>query len=333
MPLRDDMELQFAGRYDDYSDFGSAFSPTLSYTWNALENLTLRARWGEGFKAPALSTLFGPETFSAVSAYDPISDSNRQFDTYYYTNPDIEAEESETWSLGLNWEYLDGHSLDIAYYDVTINNVITVPSTQSLFYADAAGVQWDPNHTRVVRSPSGNVREVHSYGTNIGELAVNGIDFQLHSYFDMGAGGGLDLNQFWSHQLENIQPAYYTGANQDTAGFNLQPQDRAQGSIIWNLGDFGVDLIINYLGKHSERDTINLDTLVLETSSVDLDSWTTADLSFRWDGGDWGLFKIGANNVTDEDPVLDRRGKYGNGHPSLYDAIGRVYFVEYTKQF
>ncbi len=60
VPLTDDMELQVAGRYDDYSDFGSAFSPTLSYTWNAMDNLTLRARWGEGFKAPALSVLVRP---------------------------------------------------------------------------------------------------------------------------------------------------------------------------------------------------------------------------------------------------------------------------------
>jgi iron complex outermembrane receptor protein len=332
MPLTDDMELQVAGRYDDYSDFGSAFSPTLSYTWNALDNLTLRARWGEGFKAPSLATLYGPSTFSAVSAYDPISDTTRQFDTYYYTNPDLEAEESTTWSVGLNWEYFDGHSLDIAYYDVTIENVITVPTTQSLFYADAAGVQWDPEGTRVERRANGNVRQVHSYGTNIGEISVNGIDFQAHSTFDTFMGF-WSLNLFWSHQIEFNQPAYYTGANQDTAGFNLQPTDRAQGSIIWDMGDWGADLIVNYLGPHSEQDNINIDTLTLETSSTDLDSWLTFDVAFRWNGGEWGLFKLGANNVTDEDPVLDYQGKYGNGHDNLYDAIGRVYYIEYTKSF
>ena len=155
----------------------------------------------------------------------------------------------------------------------------------------------------------------------------------MHSYFDIGAAGGLDINLFWSHQLEYNQNAYFGGGYQDTAGFYLQPQDRAQGSIIWNLGDFGVDLIINYIGPHSEEDNVDVQTGTLTTSSNDLDSWTTANLAFRWDGGDWGQVKIGANNVTDEDPVLDIQGKYADGFQSLYDAIGRVYFVEYTKQF
>jgi len=277
--------------------------------------------------------MYGPETFSAVTAYDPVTDTRRQFDTYYNQNPDLEAEESESWSIGLNWEYVEGHTVDLAYYDVSITNVITQPSTQSLFYADSVGAVWNPNYTRVVRSGSGNVQQVYSYAINGDELGVSGIDFQAHSYFDIGRAGMLDLNLFWSHQLEYNQNAYFGGGYQDTAGFNIQPQDRAQGSVIWDLGDFGVDLIVNYIGPHSEEDNLNRDTLVLETSPNDLDSWTTYDIAVRWDGGDWGQVKVGANNLTDEDPVLDIQGKYGNGHDNLYDAIGRVYFVEYTKAF
>jgi iron complex outermembrane receptor protein len=276
--------------------------------------------------------MYGPETFSAETAYDPVTDTRRQFDTYFNQNPDLEAEESESISLGINWEFLPGHAFDIAYYDVTVDNVITTPSTQSLFYADAFGQTWDPNHTRVERSGTGNVQAVYSYSTNGDKLQVTGIDFQWNSLFDTSVGM-FSLNAFWSHQLEYKVNAYFGGGFQDTAGFYLQPQDRAQGSAIWDLGDFGIDLIINYIGEHSEEDNLDQSTGVLTTSKNNLDSWTTMDMAFRWDGGQWGQFKIGANNATDEDPVLDIQGKYADGFANLYDAIGRVYFIEYKKAF
>jgi iron complex outermembrane receptor protein len=332
LPVSENSELNFAGRYDNYSDFGNAFSPSISYNINVSDSLALRARWGQGFKAPALDDLYGPETFSAEDAYDPITDTDRQFDTYINTNPDLDAEESESWSVGLNWEFVEGHSLDLAYYDVEVTNVITTPSTQSLLYADAAGVSFDPNGSRVIRESSGNVEEVYTFAENGNILGVTGIDFQWHSMFDTGAGL-IDLGLFWSHQLSYDQNAYFRGGVQDTAGFHEQPTDRMQASAIWEMGDFAVDLIINYIGPHSEEDNVDEVTGVLTTSNVDVDSWTTANLAFRWDGGKFGRIKIGANNITDEDPVLDKDGKYDRDFYDLYDPLGRVYYLEYRKSW
>jgi len=334
LPVTETSELNIAGRYDDYSDFGDAFSPSISYNINVLDNLSLRARWGQGFKAPALDDLYGPTTFSAESAYDPITDSNRQFDTWFSVNPDTDAETSDSISIGGNWEYLDGHSIDLAYYQVEVDDIITSPSAQSLLFADAAGVVFSPTGSRVVRlgGPTGNVDEIFSFTENGGKLEVRGIDFQMHSSFD-ASFGLLDFNLFWSHQLEYKQNAYFRGSLQDTAGYNMQPQNRAQGSAIWNLGDHSVDLIVNFIGEHSEEDNVDGVTGVLSTSDLKLDSWTTANLAYRYDAGEFGQIKIGANNVTDEDPVLDKDGKYHRDHYDLYDSIGRVWYVEFRKTF
>ena len=334
VPVTETSELNVAGRFDSYSDFGDAFSPSISYNINVLDNLSLRARWGQGFKAPALSDLYGPTTFSAESAYDPITDSDRQFDTYFSVNPDTDAETSESISIGGNWEYLDGHTVDLAYFQVEVDGIITSPSAQSLLFADAAGVVFSPTGSRVDRlgGPTGNVDEIYSFTENGGKLEVRGIDFQMHSSFDSPMGL-FDLNMFWSHQLEYKQNAYFRGGLQDTAGYNMQPQNRAQGSAIWNLGDHSVDLIVNFIGEHSEEDNVDDVTGVLSTSDLKLDSWTTANLAYRYDAGDYGQFKIGANNVTDEDPVLDKNGKYHRDHYDLYDSIGRVWYVEFRKTF
>lgn len=331
MPVTENSELNMAVRYDDYSDFGSATSPSLSYNWHVTDNIALRARWGQGFKAPSLSDLYGPETFSAEDAYDPITGTDRQFDTYYNTNPDLDAEESDSYSLGLNWRFLDSMTIDLAYYYVEVTNVITNPSTQSLLYADSVGQVWDPNGTRVERIGT-DVNAVYSYATNGDKLQVSGIDFQWNGIWDTG-WGMWSAAIFWSHQLEYKQNAYFNGGFQDTAGFNGQPSDRAQGALTWEMGDFGIDLIVDYVGPHSEEDNVDEQTGVLTTSSTDLDSWTTANLSGRWDAGKFGMFRLGVNNVTDEDPVLDKDGKYDRSHYNLYNSLGRVYFIEYKIGF
>ena len=331
LPVTDNSELNVAGRYDDYSDFGDAFSPTVSYNINVLDTLTLRARWGQGFKAPALSDLYGPQTFSAEDAVDPITGVSRQFDTYYSTNPNLDSEDSESISVGGNWEYLDGQSIDITYYQVKVNDIITTPSAQSLLFADAAGVSFDPNGSRVVRLPNGNVDQIFSFAENGGDLKVNGIDFQFNNTLDTRFGY-WNAAVIWSHQLEYKQNAYFRGGLQDTAGYNLQPENRAQGSLTWSLGDHAVNLVVNYIGDHSEQDEV-ADDGSLTTSSAKLDDWTTANLAYSYNAGEWGMIKIGANNVTNEDPVMDFEGKYARDHYDLYDPLGRVWYFEYRKSW
>ena len=334
LPVSEMSELNIAGRFDSYSDFGDAFSPTVSYNINVTDTVSLRARWGQGFKAPALSDLFGPETFSAEDAVDPITGTSRQFDTYYNTNPNLDAEDSQSLSVGGNWEFLDGHSVDLAFYQVQVDDIITTPTAQSLLFADAAGVVFDPNGSRVVRIGGGgtNVDEIFSFAENGGKLEVTGVDLQLASTFDTGIGF-FDTRLFWSHQLEYKQNAYFRGGLQDTAGFNLQPQNRAQASATWSLGDHAVDLVVNFIGEHSEQDSVDQTTGGLTTSSEKLDSWTTANMAYRFDAGDWGQLKIGANNITNEEPVMDFEGKFARDHYDLYDPLGRVWYLEFRKHF
>ncbi len=329
LPVTQNSWVNLAGRYDDYSDFGSAFSPGISYNIEVTDSLALRARWGRGFKAPALDYLYGPDGFSADSGYDPITGTDHGFAWWYNVNPDLDAEESTSYSVGANWEYIEGHSVDLAYYAVEIEDVIDWPSGQSLLFAEAAGVQFDPDGTRVERR-GGIVTDVYSHPTNADKLEASGIDFQAHSVFDTD-WGLFSLNAFASHQLEYKENAYFKGGFQDTSGFEYNPQTRAQASILWNKGAHGIDYVIDFIGPYAEENIIDMETGALGASENDLDSWTVMHLAYRFDAGRFGRLKIGANNVTNEDPVLNKDGKFDNNF--LYDSIGRVVYVEYRKTF
>lgn len=329
LPVSENSWLNLAARYDEYSDFGSAFSPGISYNIDVTDDLALRARWGKGFKAPALDMLYGAESFSADTAYDPLTGATRQFATWYRPNPDLGAESSMSYSVGANWEYLQGHSIDLAYFAVSIEDAITWPGAQSLLWAEGAGVQFDPSGARVERQ-GGQVREIITYPTNSDRLEGDGIDFQAHSQFDSN-WGAFSVNAFVSHQLHNKANAYFKGGFQDVAGFNGLPRTRAQASARWDLGKHGVDWVVDYIGSYSDDQDVDVQSGELTKSPNNLDSWTIMNLAYRFDAGRFGRLKIGANNLTNEDPVLDKDGKYSNSY--LYDAIGRVLYVEYRKAF
>ncbi|WP_139379724.1 TonB-dependent receptor, partial [Zoogloea sp. LCSB751] len=84
------------GRFDDYSDFGSAFSPKASLRYQPLDNLMLRTSWSRSFRAPSLSDLYAADSYSADWAKDYVyckangisaaDCPNRQYDTTRTSN-------------------------------------------------------------------------------------------------------------------------------------------------------------------------------------------------------------------------------------------------------
>ena len=344
VPLPFNLELDAAIRYDDYSDFGSEVSPALGMTWQATDTLALRAHWGQGFKAPALSDLYGPVTFSAEDATDyttcfaqgvaPEDCPERQIDTYISANPDLDAETSDSYTLGFNWEFIEDWTADVSYWNIQIDDVISFQSTQSVMYAEAAGVSMDPSDPVYVDRTGGGVPTVYTTTANSGELNVDGFDFQIRGMIDTAFGMWTPaLVASYTNSYE--QQVYYQGPVQETAGFNLQPEWRSQFILGWNLGNHYVDMTVDYVGEHSEADYIVVDAsgATLETSDTNLPSWTTLNASYKYETENWGAFKIGARNLTNEEPVFDKDDKYPQNHYDLYDNTGRVIYVEYSLEY
>jgi len=341
MPVSDAIEINAAIRYDSYSDFGSATSPTIAATWQVTDSLILRSRIGSGFRAPGLDEIYGATAFSAESASDqltcakngvtPEECSSGQFDTYFYSNEDLDAEDSDSFSFGGNWKIADEFSVDLSYWSVDISNVIIQPLTQDIFYAEMAGYPFDPS-TNTYVDRSGGRPIVHSAYVNNGELSTSGLDLQINAGIDTGAGH-FTSNLFIAHTLDYKEPGYFSGPLQDTAGFNLQPDLRGQLALGWELERHSIDIIVDYTGPSSQQDFIAFDSsgeAYLDTSDKDLKSWTTINASYTFNTEGWGEIKLGATNLTDEDPVFDRNGLYEEPHYDLYDNTGRVVYLEYT---
>src|SRR5690606_17482487 len=100
LPFMDNFEANLSVRHDRYSDYGSDTSPKVSFRYQPLDTLTLRASYGQGFRAPTLDIVTQKPSYSAASTThretcDVIGGGapcSTQVPTYQIANPDISSE-------------------------------------------------------------------------------------------------------------------------------------------------------------------------------------------------------------------------------------------------
>jgi len=330
LPVTDWLEIDGAIRFDDYSDFGNATSPRVGavMTIPNFDAITLRASWGEGFRAPDLSDMYGLTSFSASGGTDfygcqlvGISASDcpsRQFDTYIGSNPDLEAEESETFSFGGDYEFIDGWVAGITYFNLKVNNSIEYTSAQDQLNVD---FQSGGNNAAVQRNSLGQVIEIAAgFQNGATEFEYNGIDYALRGRFETGFGDFLvsfDMSQYLEYSYEIT---YGTGELGDAVGDLGFPEFRSNAYVSWNMGNWGASLSADYIGESEQRN-----------GGDKYDSWHTLNLSATYNLDSMGMIKVGANNLTDEDPLLDDFGVEVDEYQ--YSKTGRVVYAEYTLEF
>jgi vitamin B12 transporter len=90
-------------RIDDQSVFGTEVSPKISGAIWILTHTKLKASWGEGFRAPSVNELVFPA----------------------FGNPNLDAEESQSWEVGLEQTFWDEKAgIDLSYFQNDFDNLI-----------------------------------------------------------------------------------------------------------------------------------------------------------------------------------------------------------------
>ena len=327
-PVTDWLEIDAAVRFDDYSDFGNATSPRLGAIAQipGVEGLTVKASWGEGFRAPNLSDMYGLTSFSASGAtdnwgcqlagQDPCP--SRQFDTYIGSNPDLEAEESETFSFGVEYAFFDNWKASVNYFDVTLSNAIENISAQDQLNVDFNS---GGNNPAVQRDSNGLVIEISAGFQNGGtEFNYNGVDYQLAGMLETSFGEfrlAMNATQYMTYEYELT---YGGGDLADAIGTLGTPEWKSNASVSYTLDKFFANLAVDYIGESGDR-----------VSDEKYDSWHMLNASMGYDLDTLGTFKIGANNLTDESPLLNQFGSMAD--ENQYPITGRVVYVDYTLEF
>jgi iron complex outermembrane receptor protein len=70
IPLVHRVDVQLAGRYENYSDFGSVAKPKIAAAWDLVPGLRLRGSYSEGFRAPNLEQTHATQYARLASGTD-----------------------------------------------------------------------------------------------------------------------------------------------------------------------------------------------------------------------------------------------------------------------
>ncbi|MDP4527985.1 TonB-dependent receptor [Alkalimonas delamerensis] len=143
VPLAERVELLAAGRYDHYNDFGGTFNPKVGLTWRPIDELVLRGSWATSFRAPSL-TQAGVQLRTTTATYDcsanqTVSDLYCEGQNFTSSpnvlelgNPDLQAETSESISLGLAWSPTRDTTITIDYWQFDHKRLVDTDMTAML---------------------------------------------------------------------------------------------------------------------------------------------------------------------------------------------------------
>ena len=348
LPVTSQFEIDLAARYDDYSDFGDSTSPKVSFRYQPLDSLTLRASIGEGFRAPPLTIINQLEAFSADSVVDAPTaielgvapTTSVQINGLRVATPTLQPEESKQWSAGVVWDATDWLNLTLDYYNIEIENQVKFYSAQEVINRQRRG-QFLPSNLFVTRDPvSQAIIQVRAGYGNEGLINTDGFDFTARGQWDLGSYGNLTSNLGVSF----VRSYEVTSVIQtdEFVGTSDVPEWRANWTTAWEKGDFAVSLTTNAIADTPEFYVDLFDTNYAYTCQQTVDAgyayecsagtYFTHDIQFTYSTPWNGKVALGALNFTNKDPRLDSAYTPGYNN-SLYQAYGRQVYMRYTQSF
>lgn len=340
LPITQKFEINLAARHDDYDDVGTAFSPQISSRFSPNDNLTFRASWGEGFKAPNLTSLVGAPSQSSDPTIDNLQCDalgispcpSRQIQTLRTSNPLLEPEEAETFNVGVVVDF-GSFSASLDYYDIEITDAVTRLSNTTLVDREAANDL--PVGASIVRAPSSNgapgaILNIVSPISNAAITGVSGIDLDMNLNLESSVGNwdiGLQWVHTLSNELQNTPEDELTDLiGESSTGVSGYPADRVNTSVRLNRENWTFSLNSRYIGSFNNP-----------TETGKYESWLSHDATVNWiDAFNVSGLELtaGIQNITEEEPKIDLTEGYDRDITlNLYSVLGRIPFVNVKYAF
>jgi iron complex outermembrane receptor protein len=362
------MEITAAGRYERIWPGGDDAVPKVGLRWQPIDKqLTLRGGYSQGFIAPPIFSLFGPDVISNPQIVLP--GGSGQIQTQTRSNSELPPSESENWNAGFVYspKQVPGLTFSVDYYNVHQNQVIIADPVAAAHSLNTLGSAspWAPGFvfadgTRLTTTAPNQVT-VDNWG-NL--LLTNTASAKLRT-------DGLDLGAAYEHPTENLgkftlmananyifnfevqsdpTQKYHQYQGLYTANFGtaqgLIPDYRINTGLTWDIYDFTYTILAHYVPEVTDLGFLH--PQVGDTShgnTVNGKAWQVSDyftidmqLAYRF-GPKYGRYlqntrvAIGVNNITDESPPFIASAIEDNTDKSTYDILGRFIYFEITKTF
>jgi iron complex outermembrane receptor protein len=341
------LELTLAGRYEDYSDFGTTTTPMATLRFSTLDDqLTLRASYAEAFLAPylELATYDYRETSSDVLV-DPLTGDPIEALIYGSGTPDIKPETSETVNIGAIFtpDAVPGLTVSLDYYRIQQEDF--VPGTTSA-QGVLDGTEFGSATYGTDIGPGGEDVIVETFFYNAGrrrssgyELAVNYVlpEFSIGTFrVDVG------LTRMASFEVEDGSGGLvdivggYDPAAGDFFSTGALPKTRGLVGLNWEQGAWSASSQYSFMTSYNDL------TVSGEPSDRKIPFYATADFQVSYTLGDDGhavdwlparamRLTLGVENAFDREvPFVVFRNNYNSFEN---DLRGRYIYARVNLDF
>lgn len=280
--------MQYALRYEDFSDFGSTTNGKIATRFNVSDNFTLRGAVSTGFHAPtpgqanisSIITTFDGRTGDLVleGLVPATSDA-----AIAAGGRELVEEESTNISLGFTTSLGSAWDLTVDFYSVEVDDRIY--------------------RTGDIPIP-GTVDNTLSFYTNALDLEHEGFDIVLNGDIDWGGANTSVTFAYARNEIDVVGQSQVQGINPVSDATiedieNNYPEDRFTLTTNTFFND-SLNLLVraNFFGDHfDERGTINGP---LGNRSAEIDSIIYFDAELGWQVNDGLKVVLGASNIFDE---------------------------------
>jgi len=327
----DAFQLDIAGRYENYSDFGGTFNAKVAARLELSEEIALRGAVSSGFRAPSLNQLWFNNVSTqfvldaATNELVParvLTGHNKDPVTKAFGVPDLEEETSVNFSAGATWRPMNNLSVTGDLYYIDINNRIVLSSR---FSTGDANIGMD---VADILAPFA------SLGVSQAQFFANAVDTEtfgvdiVANYLTQLADGSLNLTaslNFTDTEVKSINvpqsmaDRFTSGDTDAIAGvlFNREERNRLETALPrqagtvsgrWTRDRFNAGVRANYFGDVLYRPT-NPD------NDEDFGAKTLFDVDIGYEIQQGVMLIIGANNIfnTFPDPHL-KDANYSSGN-------------------
>ncbi len=321
--LGDRVNLQAAGRYENYEGFGSSFTGKLAGLFTVTDGIKLRGSFTTGFRAPSMQQLY----FNATSTqFVTVGGMTVAQERGTFRNdsqlarglgiPELQEETSVSYGGGVILEPADGFVITADYYHIEIDDRIMIsgainpiPANQAVF--DAAGATQGQFFINGVDTKTNGVDVVASYKV---PGSVMGGDVKLTSSFNYNKTGVTELPA----------PGLLAGIDLVTAQDvsiieEWQPKTRFNLGANWKNTNWGFNVQLSQYGEYTVCEG-GCTGAATDTQTFSSKWLTDVQLDYTFDMG--LKLAVGANNLFDTYPDLNLIGQARGGQ--LYDSTGSL---------
>ncbi|HHB77972.1 MAG TPA: TonB-dependent receptor [Saprospiraceae bacterium] len=338
--------VDVAGRYENYSDFGSTFTYKIATRVDVNKQFAIRGAYSTGFRAPSLHQInfnaTGTQFVNGIP-YEVGTFANNSRAAELFGIPKLKEETSQNYSIGFTSSLKDmGLTFTLDGYMINVNDRVVLtgnfskpdktdnPELWQIFENSAANRA--KFFTNAVNTSSKGIDAVLSHDTKLGGGRLNtSLALTLSkTEVEKDANGNPKINQI-SDKLRGLESTYFGESNRINME-NAVPTTKANLTFNYSSGKFGAMLRNVYFGAvtdpdlHKDKDG--------NKYHAEYGAKIITDLSLSYDFSKSMTITVGANNLLDIYPD-EIAGDHQDGRVSGFDNTygGQFNYSRRVSQF